>query len=277
MSTGRPKVWINGRLAERIDALDRGLQYGDGIFETMRLCDSRIRLLEFHLQRLRAGLARLNIQLPANIRTELSQVAARHADGVLKLIVTRGVGPRGYRPDRAARPTRVLSFEHMPVQGQSAALPARVRVCSIKLGQNPALAGLKTLNRLESVLARSEWSHAGIWEGLMRDEDDNFVSGTMSNLFVRRRSVLLTPSLHSCGVAGVMRRWVIKTAPTLKLRVVVGRVRWADIGSAEEVFMSNAIVGVKSVRSCEWRQQRRSAHFQNFTVAEQLRLRLCRL
>jgi 4-amino-4-deoxychorismate lyase len=107
------------------------------------------------------------------------------------------------------------------------------------------------LNRLDSVLARTEWTDARIWEGLMRDVDGNWVCGTMSNLFLRRGTALLTPLLDRCGVAGVMRRWVLERAASLRLRAVERRIRWQDLKSAEEVFMSNAVVGMRSVRTIE--------------------------
>ena len=122
-----------------------------------------------------------------------------------------------------------------------------MRVCRTRLGMNPDLAGLKTLNRLESVLARGEWRDARIWEGLMRDVDGNLVCGTMSNFFIKRGPFLLTPMLDRCGVAGVMRRWVLEQAGRLSLRVLEGRLRWEELGDAEEVFMTNAVAGIVPV------------------------------
>jgi 4-amino-4-deoxychorismate lyase len=121
--------------------------------------------------------------------------------------------------------------------------PWRLRICSTRLGSNPSLAGLKTLNRLESVLARAEWSDPRIAEGLMLDGDENVVCGTMSNLFIKRGTRLITPLLDRCGVAGVMRHWILQTAPRLGLKPVERRVRIADVMRAEEVFMSNAVIG----------------------------------
>jgi 4-amino-4-deoxychorismate lyase len=132
-----------------------------------------------------------------------------------------------------------------------AAGAVRLRVCATPLSTNPALAGCKTLNRLDSVLARAEWKDARIWEGLMRDVDGSWVCGTMSNLFLRRGAVLMTPLLDRCGVAGVMRRWILQSAGTLRLRAVERRIRWEDLKSSEEIFMSNAVVGIRSVRSIE--------------------------
>jgi 4-amino-4-deoxychorismate lyase len=243
-------TWINGRRRESIDHRDRGLQYGDGVFETMRIGGARVRLLEYHLDRLYAGCRRLEIAGPVRpaLRRELQRTARLRTDGILKLIITRGVGGRGYRPTGIQRPTRILSLHPLPKDLLArGATPVRVRVCATTLGLNPRLAGLKTLNRLESVMARCEWRDARIWEGLMQDRDENFVCGTMSNLFIQRGRFLMTPVLDRCGVAGVMRRWTLETAAQLGLRAVERRIRWRDLQQAEEVFMTNSLVGVKSV------------------------------
>ena len=171
-------MWVNGRKSRSVDARDRGLQYGDGVFETMRVRRGRIRLLEYHLERLEAGCGRLEIAGPslAALRRELARIAALGGEGVLKLIVTRGSGRRGYRPTGRERCTRIVALHGLPkAAAHGAAAPARVRLCETPLGLNPRLAGLKTLNRLESVLARAEWSDERIWEGLMRDVDGNIV------------------------------------------------------------------------------------------------------
>jgi 4-amino-4-deoxychorismate lyase len=247
-------AWINGRRSARIDYRDRGLQYGDGVFETMRVRRGRVRLLDYHLARLDSGCRQLAIAGPplAALRRELVRIAALRSEGVLKLIVTRGSGARGYRPTGRERCTRILTLHPLPKTAVTeASRPARVRLCATPLGQNPRLAGLKTLNRLESVMARAEWSDARMWEGLMRDADENIVCGTMSNLFLRRGSSLMTPVLDRCGVAGVMRRWILETAGGLRLNPVERRIRWEDLSEAEEVFMSNAVVGLRSVGSLQ--------------------------
>ena len=243
-------VWINGRAGTEVDWRDRGLQYGDGLFETMRVRHGAVRLLEFHLERLAAGCARLRIAAPepALLRREIRRAAAQGAEAVVKLIVTRGVGARGYRPTGRERPTRILSVGALPAHALAAAPAAwTVRLCRTRLGWNEALAGMKTLNRLESVLARAEWRGAAVAEGLMQDADGHVVCGTMSNLFVRRGTVLATPPLDRCGVAGVMRRFVLEQARSAGLRPCERRMRLEDLGAAEEVFMTNAVVGVMPV------------------------------
>ena len=242
--------WIDGRAGHWIDVRDRGFIYGDGVFETMRVRRHAIRLLDFHLQRLAEACRRLALPAPnmRRLRQELQRFAALRSEAVLKTIVTRGIGTRGYRPSGRERATRVSSLHPLSRSTLKAMDgPVRVRMCETRLGTNEALAGLKTLNRLESVLARAEWADVRIWEGLMRDTDDNIVCGTMSNLFIRRGSLLMTPRLDRCGIAGVMRRWVLEQASLLKLRARIGRLRWDDVQRAEEVFMTNAVAGVVPV------------------------------
>jgi 4-amino-4-deoxychorismate lyase len=280
-------TWINGRKGTRIDCRDRGLQYGDGVFETMRVRGGEVRLLQYHLERLLAGCHRLEIAGPAMrvLRAELTAAARRRSEAVLKLIVTRGPGARGYRPSGTERSTRILTLHALPPGVHHAAAgrpapgasdaadaPARMRLCSTVLGLNPRLAGLKTLNRLESVLARAEWRDPRVWEGLMRDTDENIVCGTMSNLFLRKGSMLLTPVLDRCGVAGVMRRWVLQAARSVKLEATERRIRWQDLAAAEEVFMSNAVVGLKSVAVIE--RGRVRLKFASFETAARLRKKL---
>ena len=281
-------LWINGRRSISLDARDRGLQYGDGVFETMRVRRHEIRLLDFHLERLYASCRVLKIAAPKPraLRLELRRIAKRRKAGVLKLIVTRGVSERGYRPAAQGRCTRIISLYAAQPGGANDPGAAkkradakdqagwvRVRLCSTPLTCNPQLAGIKTLNRLDSVLARSEWRDARIWEGLMRDADGNWVCGTMSNLFLRRDSILMTPRLDRCGVAGVMRRWILQSAGRLHLRSVECRVRWRDLKNADEVFMSNAVVGVRSVRSIE-RPSSTKLRFASSDAADRLRVLL---
>jgi 4-amino-4-deoxychorismate lyase len=239
-------TWINGRVGDTIHVEDRGLHYGDGAFETMRVRRGAVRFLEYHLERLADACRRLEIRAPdrARLRREIAGIAALRAEGVLKLMVTRGIGARGYCLSGRERSTRVISLHPLSGAARAAALPKRVRLCAMRLGINETLAGLKTLNRLESVLARAEWTDTRIWEGLMRDTDDHIVCGTMSNLFMRRGSRLITPKVDRCGIAGVMRRWVLEQASGLELAVTEGRLRWEDLAEADEVFMTNAVVGI---------------------------------
>lgn len=265
-------VWIDGRRSRRIDCFDRGLQYGDGVFETMRVRSGQVRFIDYHMDRLAAGCSRLQLAVPdaRGLRAEILRIAARRESGVLKLILTRGMGERGYRPTGTEVCTRILSL-HAPPTAPSG-LPVRVRICRTRLGWNTRLAGLKTLNRLESVLARMEWRDPRIWEGLMLDADGCVVCGTMSNLFLRRGADLMTPLLDRCGVAGVTRRWVLREARGLGLRASQSRIVLADLRRADELFLCNAIAGVIPVAEVRVGTQRiRPACFETAAI---LRARL---
>jgi len=268
------KTWINGRAAAAIDVRDRGLQYGDGLFETMRVRGRVIRLLDYHLQRLSDGCRRLAIAPPqlTTLRNELRRAAGQCADAVLKLIITRGCGDRGYRPAGRLRTIRIMML--FPLSGHAAAAlpPVHVRLCTTRLSDNAALAGLKTLNRLDSVLARAEWRDARVWEGLMRDCEDNIVCGTMSNLFVRRGTSLMTPRLDRCGIAGVMRRWVLREAGTLEVDAAERRLGWHDLSRIDEAFMTNAVAGIVPVAS--FVRGRSRITLSSHVTAERLRKRL---
>jgi 4-amino-4-deoxychorismate lyase len=266
-------AWVNGRRRSTLDHRDRGLQYGDGLFETMRVRQRRIRLLDYHLERLSEGCRRLRIAAPdeARLRRELERIASGRSEGILKLIVTRGSGPRGYRVSGQEHTTRLATLHALP-KG-NAAVAVRVRLSTTPVSVNARLAGLKTLNRLDSVLARAEWRNTRVWEGLMSDPDGNWVCGTMSNLFVRRGALLATPLLDQCGVAGVMRRWVLENAADVGLRVEQRRIRSEDLISAGEIFMSNAVVGIRSVSAIE-RTSAGTVRIPCADAAAQLRARL---
>lgn len=250
---------INGRPGHAIDLHDRGLQYGDGLFSTLAVKAGRPQLWERHVERLREGGRRLRLApVDASVLcAEADMLCAETARGVLKILLTRGPGPRGYRGEPDAPGTRILSLAPAPEY------PVRhyrdgvtVRLCSTRLGSNPALAGIKHLNRLEQVLARAEWDDAEIAEGLMRDGQGRIVEGTMSNLFLVRDGALLTPRLDECGVAGVMRAAIIEWARADGLSVTECHLDDADLRRADEVFLCNSLIGVwpvRRVKGSAWR------------------------
>lgn len=266
------KVWVDGARRRTLDVLDRGLQYGDGLFETLCVRDGAVRLLELHLARLYEGLAVLRIDVPVRtLRREIATATRGVRHATLKLMVTRGTGLRGYRPRGDERARRILMLTPPALPD---ATPVRLRVCRTRLATGSPVAGLKTLGRLESVLARAEWRDPRIFEGLMRDSEDYFVCGTMTNLFLRRGTTLTTPALERCGVRGVMRRWILEEAPALPVTVKEARIVWPDLAAAEEVFVSNALIGVRPVRAIEWREDGRLLRFQDFELAGRLQRRL---
>jgi 4-amino-4-deoxychorismate lyase len=159
-------AWVNGRPGGALSSVDRGLHYGDGLFETIACVGGRPRFLALHLERLARGCARLGIQLPAleELRHEILSLAAEAERAIVKVLLTRGPAlARGYGTTGAERPTRVtLRYRWEREDPRLAVQGVHVRTAALRLAENPALAGLKHLNRLEQVLARREWSDADI-------------------------------------------------------------------------------------------------------------------
>lgn len=255
-------TWVNGTAADTLDAADRGLAFGDGLFETMRLAGHRIPLLDLHLERLGQGLDRLKIAASLNdIRTDIGRFLEAAADGhpgdgVLKLLVSRGSGGIGYRFPAAPAATSVLRL--LPPRVVDAALVEKgvtLRTCQTRLSSQPLLAGLKHLNRLEQVLARAEWDDPSVFEGVMLDQHGSVIECVSSNLFVVSAGRLLTPVLDQCGVAGVMRRLIMEqVAPYLGVPVAESRLTPAIVSAAQEVFICNSVIGVLPVVGLGQRQ-----------------------
>lgn len=237
---------VNGTRSDQVPAQDRGLHYGDGVFETMAVCDGRIRLLDRHLQRLHRSLQVLKIESPPGsiLHQELNTVATQLHHGVLKLIVTRGAGGRGYAPPENGNTTRVISTYPWPELRDETWL----RVCMTRLGAAPQLGGIKHLNRLEQVLARLEWSDSEqADDGLMLDSRGRVIETTRANVFAVRRGTLCTPPVDVCGVSGVMRDWVMELSREHAIPVVEESMLLADLEQAEEIFVTNAIAGITPV------------------------------
>lgn len=244
---------INGKPGEDIALHDRGFLYGDGLFETLAVAQGVPLLWDRHMQRLRRGAARLGINVPSEtlLHDEAKEVCYGVSHGVLKIILTRGVSGRGYAPAADGIPTRAVSLSPWPdYPSGHRTHGVAVQFCRTMIGRNPALAGIKHLNRLEQVLARAELGK-GIAEGLMLDEQGEVIEGTMSNVFTVSRHTLLTSDLTHSGVEGVMRALVLEQAAALPLPSRVTTLTREDILNAEEVFLTNSLIGLWPVRQIE--------------------------
>jgi 4-amino-4-deoxychorismate lyase len=245
-------TWVDGVAGGGVPVDDRGLQYGDGLFETMFVRDGRVRFLEAHLARLALGCARLGIpfKVADTLRGELNAAAASAPmSGILKLVVTRGSGRRrGYAPSESARPRRIVTLFAAPAMGALSHQGAHLRIATHTLAVNPALAGMKHLNRLDNVLAASESDDEEIFDSLMFDTAGHLVGGTMTNLFIVHASTLATPFVDRCGVAGVMRGVVLRECGALGLTAREARLTRGELFAGDEVFLTNARIGVVPVR-----------------------------
>lgn len=239
---------VNGTETGGIAIDDRGLQYGDGLFETMAASDGRIRNFDLHMARLEEGCRRLGLPMPSPglIGEECGRVLEGLGNCTVKLILTRGPGPRTYRPPAEPSVTRIVSSAAPKPRGD-ALPPLVVRFCQTRLGQNPKLAGIKHLNRLEQVLACAEWDDPEVGEGLMLSMDGRLVCATAANVFLVAGGRLVTPEIRDCGVAGVMRQVVLNAAAALGIPASIEDVRPDALDSADEVFVTNAVAGIRPV------------------------------
>mgnify|MGYP005818728441 CR=1 FL=1 len=245
---------VNGVLSDSISAVDRGLLYGDGVFRTLRLTGGRLQHWPRHYRKLQEDCAALLLPCPdgRSLLAELEQLVSGQDDAVVKIVVTRGQGARGYAPPANATPTRILSLSPLPAYPQHfRSEGVRLHLCALRLSHQPRLAGVKHLNRLENVLAAAEWSDADIAEGLLLDIEGNVVEGTRSNLFMVRNGELLTPDLSRCGVAGMQRERVMEWAAAQGMPCRVERFGLPDVRAAEEVFLVNSIIGLWPVRELD--------------------------
>lgn len=235
---------IDGVPGELLPATDRGLAYGDGLFETIRIHRGAPLFLEQHLQRLLAGCARLGIpaDLPQWQRWLEHALQDAEPAAVLKLIITRGSGGRGYRPSAAAQPRCIISLHPLPaVTSPDPAAGSKAFVCRQRLALQPALAGIKHLNRLEQVLASREFPDDSWHEGLMLDTADRLVEGTRSNVFLVVDGQLLTPDLSRCGIAGILRGQLQQVFGTA---LEVSDVPASALEQASELFLCNSVLGI---------------------------------
>jgi 4-amino-4-deoxychorismate lyase len=240
-------IVVDGVHTEVVHALDRGLMYGDGVFRTLRMEQGRALNWPRHYAKLAGDCARLRIECPARatIDRSIAQIAAAEPHCVLKIVVTRGPGTRGYRPATSTQPTLIVMSSPLPQYPQRYyAHGVRARICETHASVQPRLGGVKSLNRLDNVLARLEWDDSEIAEGLMLDPEGRLISGTMTNVFCVRGGVLYTPALESCGVAGVQRDRILAHAIRETISCEVKALSLSEALTADELFVCNSVIGI---------------------------------
>jgi 4-amino-4-deoxychorismate lyase len=251
------RVLVNGSAAQQVSPYDRGLHFGDGVFETIACRQRRPRFLALHLQRLQLGCERLRLQAPDfdEIATEVRTLAHEVNKAIVKVVLTRGAAvARGYGFTGGEKATRITFRHGWPPETQTGSQDGvRIRTAQLRLGENPTLAGLKHCNRLEQVLARSEWTDPAIAESLLYSSSGRLISGTMTNVFIVKGSQLRTPRLDVAGVAGVMRRVVLREALNAGIAAQEGMLDATDVSAAEELFLTNARIGIWPVRALDGR------------------------
>lgn len=247
----------------QVSADDRGLNYGDGVFETLRIHAGQPVWWDAHWQRLLRGAAVLGIEAADEgaVVAACAPLLAQPGDGVLKLLLTRGGGGRGYAPPDAAQPLLLISRHPLPPPWPAGG--GRLRWSRLQLGIQPALAGIKHCNRLEQILARRECSDPDIHESLLCDALGAPTCAIAGNLFVLRDGVWLTPSIDRAGVAGICRQWLLAQGVACERRLSID-----DVDSADAIFLCNAVRGILPVCALGTRQF--SPHRQVYALMQRL-------
>jgi 4-amino-4-deoxychorismate lyase len=247
MSAVPARVLVDGQAQATVSSHDRGLLYGDGLFETIRFVGGRAPLWSRHMQRLQQGCERLHLPAVdvAQLENEARQVIEGLPEAVVRITITRGIGERGYRLPVDPRPMRlVAAFTPPPLPPGDYRDGVTARLCTLRLASQPMLAGLKHLNRLEQVLARAEWSDPAVFEGLLCDQAGRVICATMANLFAVIDGSLVTPALDRCGVDGVARAEILATGD-VQVRDLPLDLLW----QADEVFLSSSVRGILPLRT----------------------------
>lgn len=259
-------ILVNGVATDQVAATDRGLAYGDGVFRTFPVMDDHVPAWRLQYQKLSRDCSALGLPCPeaSQLSSEIRQAVAGLPECVVKIIITRGSGPRGYWPEPQPHVTRiVLATPGFPYPPELAHTGVKVRVCRTRLASQPRLAGIKHLNRLENVLARAEWNDRETAEGLMLDAGGNVIGGTMTNLFIVDETGMSTPDLSSCGVAGVTRERVLMAAARTGARCRIEVLPLDRVLAARELILVNSLVGIWPVREIEgrtWQPGPQAAH-----------------
>lgn len=252
MTSAPGPVLVDGCAQAQQCVLDRGFMYGDGLFETVRFVGGDAPLWTLHMQRLASSCQRLALPAPdpATLLREAREVTAGWPQAIARITLTRGLGTRGYAPPAEPRPTRVVAGFAMPTLCPEDAVDGlRVRRCTLRLAEQPALAGMKHLNRLEQVLARAEWQDPAIAEGLLGDFHGRVICATAANLFAVIDGSLATPVLERCGIAGVARAEVLARLPDTRVRDI----GWDELAAASEIFLCSSVRGILPVRAVDAR------------------------
>lgn len=251
---------VNGIESKRISIADRGLAFGDGIFDTLLWRHSQPQFLSLHIDRLVQGLQVLRIALSRRRLEEaldnffVALKAHNLADAVIKTIVSRGEG-RGFLPAGDIQASIIIAAYPFKINHDQQRDGVSLILCQGRLRCSPDLAGLKHLNQLDHVLAALEVADRNADEGLLLDVDGNVVETVSSNVFMMLDGKLQTPSLKTAGVEGTIRRVVLEAlAPNLSIEAIEATIAYEHLVTADEIFICNSIAGIRPVNNLEGRK-----------------------
>lgn len=276
-----PQSLINGVKSDQVSIHDRGFLYGQNVFETIAVKNTKALLLDQHLQRLHKGCQALSIAYNQRLlKREITQLLqSNNKDNkasnkqsskkgnkyyVLRVCISAGIGGRGYLTPARSKSQRILTLHDYPKNidlYQKSGIT--LGIAKLRLSEQPSLAGLKHANRLEQVLARSEWQEN--WqEALLLNPADDVIEATQSNVFIVKNNTIYTPDLSKNGVAGIMRQQILDCCAQLGIKTKIMPLSLDDVRKADAIFLSNSLIGIWPVK----RFGRRV--FKSFDLAHQL-------
>lgn len=270
-------ISINGIPCQHLSVMDRGLHYGDGLFETIACIDGKLQFWDEHIKRMRSGANRLAIEPSVidNFKDDVTALLKQHSvkDCVVKLILTRGQSDRGYRSPSPQKPTRITLLSDFPQYPEQYSIQGiKACFCQHPVSKNSRLAGIKHLNRLDNVLARNEWRDE-YQEGIMLDDEGHVIEGTMSNVFAIKNNQLHTPSLNFSGVDGVIRSQILSISKELNIETHIIEISKDELISMDEIFVCNSIIGIWPVSSLDEKVFDVGSLTKNLSLALQQRMR----
>lgn len=236
---------VNGETNHHVDITDRGFNFGDGHFTTIKIMSGKALLLPLHLARLQHACAVLAINFDnwSALQSAIELQAKTMVQGVLKVTITRGKGGNGYSVTGCSAANWYLQARSIPSHYQEwREAGIELTICSYQQTVTPYFAGLKTLNRLDQVMIKQELDRRQVGDGLVCSTEGFVIETAVANLFWVKNNVVYTPSTHRSGVEGIMKTHIITLLHDLNIEVQEGDYPIAHVLQADEVFISNAVM-----------------------------------
>ena len=248
-------TWVNGEPQSTTTIHDRGLQYGDGFFTTILINNKQILNWSAHWRRIKNSCSVLNLPAPDSEQLKawiakalLSYLNEKQEQScVLKILFTRGVGGIGYQMPSETKQTCLFVIKPSPITKIETENKPMEAGLSNQLASISGLAGVKSLSRLENVLARTEIVTSGFSEGIMCNYNKQVVCGTQSNVFIIKDKRVITPKLDLSGVEGTTRYQLMSFLPDLGYEVEEAELTLEQLYQDDELFFSNAVRGIQPV------------------------------
>lgn len=252
----KPAIWVDGEPVSALPLPDRGLDFGDGVFETLLLHQGAPLFLQLHLERLGAGLQALSMpDCLQRAQTLLTTCAAHYSEcqwAAMRLTVTRGSAPRGYAAPENPQLRIIITAAELSDDRSEFASPLDLGWSRMRWSSQPLLAGIKHLNRLEQVIAANEAREMSLDDVLVLDQQGHVNSLSAGNIFIYESGKLLTPALETCGIAGTRRRLIMESiGPALGLEVEQTHIHPEQVLAASALVCCNSVRGVQAVASLD--------------------------